>query len=102
MRGGDAWGGESRVASRHGRLERSKTGARMSTRVTGSATGPSRPLRYFAGTADRWVVLPILQYSVALGIQGALSLVASLSTLIVFLFFQRYFIAGMTMWAVKG
>ena len=36
------------------------------------------------------------------GIQGALSLVASVPTLIVFLLFQRYFIAGMTMGVVKG
>lgn len=42
------------------------------------------------------------QYSVAWGVQGALSLVASLPTLLVFLFFQRYFIKGMTMGAVKG
>ncbi|GMB79410.1 hypothetical protein NN6n1_01920 [Shinella zoogloeoides] len=35
-------------------------------------------------------------------IKGALSLVASLPTLLVFLFFQRYFIKGMTMGAVKG
>ena len=37
-----------------------------------------------------------------MGIQGALSLVASVPTLIVFLLFQRYFIAGMSMGAVKG
>ena len=42
------------------------------------------------------------QYSVAWGVQGSLSLIASLPTLIVFLFFQRYFIKGMTMGAVKG
>ena len=42
------------------------------------------------------------QYSVAWGVQGALSIVASLPTLFVFLFFQRYFIKGMTMGAVKG
>jgi ABC-type glycerol-3-phosphate transport system permease component len=42
------------------------------------------------------------QYSVAWGVQGALSLVASLPTLLVFLFFQRFFIKGMTMGAVKG
>jgi ABC-type glycerol-3-phosphate transport system permease component len=42
------------------------------------------------------------QYSVAWGVQGALALLASLPTLIVFLFFQRYFIRGMTMGAVKG
>lgn len=42
------------------------------------------------------------QYSVAWGRQGVLSLIASLPTLLVFLFFQRYFIKGMTMGAVKG
>lgn len=43
------------------------------------------------------------QYSVAWGVQGALSLVATLpTTLLVFLFFQRFFIKGMTMGAVKG
>ena len=42
------------------------------------------------------------QYTVAWGVQGALSLIASVPTLIVFLFFQRYFIKGMTMGAVKG
>ncbi len=31
-----------------------------------------------------------------------MSLIASLLTLIVFLFFQRYFIKGMTIGAVKG
>ena len=42
------------------------------------------------------------QYTVAWGVQGALSIVASLPTLFVFLFFQQYFIKGMTMGAVKG
>ena len=42
------------------------------------------------------------QYTVAWGVQGALSLVASLPTILIFLFFQRYFIKGMTMGAVKG
>ncbi len=42
------------------------------------------------------------QYSVAWGLQGAMSLIASLPTLLVFLFFQRFFIRGMTMGAVKG
>jgi len=41
------------------------------------------------------------QYTVAWGVQGALALLASLPTLIVFLFFQRYFIRGLTMGAVK-
>ena len=61
----------------------------------------------FAQTDDmRTIMLGIVllrgQYTVAWGIQGALSLVASVPTLIVFLFFQRYFIRGMTMGAVKG
>lgn len=42
------------------------------------------------------------QYSVAWGMQGALSLVASLPTLVIFLLFQRWFIRGMTMGALKG
>jgi multiple sugar transport system permease protein len=42
------------------------------------------------------------EYSVAWGAQGALALLSSLPTLLVFLFFQRYFIRGLTMGAVKG
>jgi multiple sugar transport system permease protein len=42
------------------------------------------------------------QYSVAYGAQGAMAVIASLPTLIIFIFFQRYFIKGMTMGAVKG
>ena len=64
------------------------------------------PLIFTQSDEKRTIMLGIVslkgQYSVAWGIQGALSLVASLPTLIVFLFFQRYFIAGMTMGAVKG
>ena len=42
------------------------------------------------------------QYLVAWGVQGAMSLLATVPTLVVFLRFQRYFIHGMTMGAVKG
>lgn len=42
------------------------------------------------------------QYSVAWGVQGALSIVASLPTFVIFLLFQRYFVKGMTMGAIKG
>jgi multiple sugar transport system permease protein len=42
------------------------------------------------------------QYSIAYGAQGAMAVVASIPTLIIFIFFQRYFISGMTMGAVKG
>ena len=64
------------------------------------------PLIFTQSDDKRTIMLGIVslkgQYSVAWGIQGALSLVASLPTLIVFLFFQRFFIEGMTMGAVKG
>lgn len=64
------------------------------------------PLIFTQSDEMRTIMLGLVflkgQYSVAWGIQGALSLVASLPTLVVFLFFQRYFIKGMTMGAVKG
>ncbi len=64
------------------------------------------PLIFTQSDDKRTIMVGIVflrgQYSVAWGIQGALSLIASLPTLIVFLFFQRYFIRGMTMGAVKG
>lgn len=64
------------------------------------------PLIFTQSDNERTIMLGIVdltgQYSVAWGIQGALSLIASVPTLIVFLFFQRYFIKGMTMGAVKG
>ncbi|MBK8021025.1 MAG: carbohydrate ABC transporter permease [Chloroflexi bacterium] len=42
------------------------------------------------------------QYSVAWGVQGAMAVIASIPTLVIFVFFQRYFIQGMTLGAVKG
>lgn len=42
------------------------------------------------------------QYSVAYGVQGAMALIASIPTLLIFIFFQRYFIKGLTLGAVKG
>ncbi|MBW7922639.1 MAG: carbohydrate ABC transporter permease [Rubellimicrobium sp.] len=64
------------------------------------------PLIFTKSDDKRTIMIGIVnlkgQYSVAWGVQGALSLVASLPTLAVFLFFQRYFIKGMTMGAVKG
>ena len=42
------------------------------------------------------------QYSVAYGVQGAMSILASVPTLLVFIFFQRYFIRGLTLGSVKG
>ncbi len=64
------------------------------------------PLIFTQSDDKRTVMLGLVflrgQYSVAWGVQGALALLASLPTLFVFLFFQRYFIQGMTMGAVKG
>ncbi len=64
------------------------------------------PLIFTQSDEKRTIMVGIVnlkgQYSVAWGVQGALSLIASLPTLVVFLFFQRYFIKGMTMGAVKG
>ncbi|MGF6659192.1 ABC-type glycerol-3-phosphate transport system permease component [Paraburkholderia atlantica] len=64
------------------------------------------PLVFTQSDDKRTIMLGIVnlngQYSVAWGVQGALSILASLPTLLVFLFFQRYFIKGMTMGAVKG
>jgi ABC-type glycerol-3-phosphate transport system permease component len=42
------------------------------------------------------------QYSVAYGVQGAMALIASVPTLLIFVFFQRYFIRGLTLGSVKG
>ena len=42
------------------------------------------------------------QYTVDWGGQAAASLIGSLPTLIIFIFFQRYFIKGLTLGAVKG
>lgn len=42
------------------------------------------------------------QYSVAYGAQGAMAIIASIPTLMIFIFFQRYFIKGLTLGAVKG
>jgi multiple sugar transport system permease protein len=42
------------------------------------------------------------EYSVAYGAQGAMAVIASIPTLLIFIFFQRYFIRGLTLGAVKG
>ncbi len=64
------------------------------------------PLIFTQSDDKRTVMLGLVflrgQYSVAWGVQGALALLSSLPTLLVFLFFQRYFIQGLTMGAVKG
>jgi ABC-type glycerol-3-phosphate transport system permease component len=64
------------------------------------------PLIFTQSDNKRTIMLGIVsmkgQYSVAWGVQGAMSLLATVPTGLVFLRFQRYFIHGMTMGAVKG
>jgi ABC-type glycerol-3-phosphate transport system permease component len=64
------------------------------------------PLIFTQSDNKRTIMLGIVsmkgQYSVAWGVQGAMSLLATVPTLVVFLRFQRYFIRGMTLGAVKG
>ena len=55
-----------------------------------------------AHTIMAGIVLLKGPYDKAWGLQGALSVIASLPTLLIFLFFQRYFIRGLTFGAVKG
>ena len=55
-----------------------------------------------ARTIMAGIVLLEGPYARAWGVQGALSVIASLPTLLIFLFFQRYFIRGLTLGAVKG
>ncbi len=42
------------------------------------------------------------QYSVAYGTQAAMAVIASIPTLLIFIFFQRYFIRELTLGSVKG
>jgi multiple sugar transport system permease protein len=42
------------------------------------------------------------QYTVAYGTQSAMSIMASIPTLLIFIFFQKYFIRGLTLGSVKG
>lgn len=42
------------------------------------------------------------QYSVAYGTQSAMAVYASIPTLLIFIFFQKYFIRGLTLGSVKG
>ncbi len=64
------------------------------------------PLIFTQSDSKRTIMVGLVtlkgQYSVAWGVQGAMAVIASLPTLLVFIFFQRYFIRGLTMGAVKG
>ncbi len=64
------------------------------------------PLIFTQSDGNRTIMVGLItlkgQYSVAWGVQGAMSVIASLPTLFIFIFFQRYFIQGLTLGAVKG
>ena len=64
------------------------------------------PLIFTQSDTKRTIMVGIItmrgQYSVAWGVQGAMSVIASVPTLLIFVFFQRYFIRGLTLGAVKG
>jgi ABC-type glycerol-3-phosphate transport system permease component len=64
------------------------------------------PLIFTQSDTKRTIMVGIItmrgQYSVAWGVQGAMSVIASIPTLLIFVFFQRYFIRGLTLGAVKG
>jgi multiple sugar transport system permease protein len=64
------------------------------------------PLIFTQSDSSRTIMVGLItlkgQYSVAWGVQGAMSVIASLPTLFIFIFFQRYFISGLTLGAVKG
>lgn len=64
------------------------------------------PLIFVRSDANRTIMVGLVslegQYSVAWGVQGAMSVIASIPTLFIFIFFQRYFIRGLTLGAVKG
>lgn len=64
------------------------------------------PLIFTQSDSSRTIMVGLIslkgQYSVAWGVQGAMSVIASIPTLFIFIFFQRYFISGLTLGAVKG
>lgn len=64
------------------------------------------PIIFTKSDTARTVMVALItmkgQYRVAYGAQGAMAVVASIPTLLIFIFFQRYFIRGLTLGSVKG
>jgi len=64
------------------------------------------PIIFTQSDTQRTIMVGLIsmrgQYSVAYGAQAAMAVIASIPTLMIFIFFQRYFIRGLTLGAVKG
>lgn len=64
------------------------------------------PMIFTQSDSMRTIMVGLLtlkgQYTVAWGVQAAMSVIGSIPTLVIFIFFQRYFIQGLTFGAVKG
>ena len=64
------------------------------------------PIIFTKSDTVRTIMVALLalkgQYTVAYGAQAAMAIIASIPTLLVFIFFQRYFIKGLTLGSVKG
>jgi multiple sugar transport system permease protein len=64
------------------------------------------PIIFTQSDTQRTIMVGLItmkgQYRVAYGSQAAMAVIASVPTLLIFIFFQRYFIRGLTLGAVKG
>jgi ABC-type glycerol-3-phosphate transport system permease component len=64
------------------------------------------PIIFTKSDSARTIMVALItmkgQYGVAYGAQGAMTIIASIPTLLIFIFFQRYFIRGLTLGSVKG
>lgn len=64
------------------------------------------PLIFTQSDSKRTIMVGLItlkgQYTVAWGVQAAMAVIGSIPTLMIFVFFQRFFIRGLTLGAVKG
>jgi ABC-type glycerol-3-phosphate transport system permease component len=64
------------------------------------------PIVFTKSNTSRTVMVALItlqgQYGVAYTAQAAMAVIASVPTLLIFIFFQRYFIRGLTLGAIKG
>ena len=64
------------------------------------------PLIFLQSDEKRTIMVGLValegEFSTAWGTQAAMAVIASIPTLVIFIFFKRYFLQGMTLGAVKG